>query len=348
VEASTCYYGGGRGICHVGAEEYRRGAGYFREEVFGLADDVHAELNLSCLECHTYQDHNITRSATCGDCHLREEDELARSVHANLTCEACHISSLAGYQATFWAPGNYYSMPTPLAKINYYGIMDVPILIRDEEGKWVPVKPMPQAVLNIRRNLSQRELSFRALPGLRNSSRDAFAVVGTFLLPKYSNAIAWVHMDKISHGFGKGRGCEGCHSGEQRSYAEWSYEGEHMPEPVYFYGESHVVANSSGMFILLKNTSPIPLERAAQYAPWIYGIKWNVPGDFSINGKSDACSSKNCKKCHGSDHETVNPKYLKKRTLLLTATVLLLGAFVALAVVAYLSIKKRKLKYQEK
>jgi hypothetical protein len=350
VEASTCYFGGGRGICHVGAEEYRRGAGYFREEVFGLPNDVHADLNLSCLECHTYQDHNITRSATCSDCHLREEAKLAKSVHANLTCEACHVSSLAGYQATFWAPGDYYGMPTPLAKINYYGIMDVPILIRDDAGKWIPVKPMPQAVLNMKHSLNSTSLSFRALPGLRNSSRDAFAVVGTFSsLPRYNNAIAWVHMDKVSHGFGKGRECDSCHStGEQRSYATWSYEGEHVDESMYFSGESYVIANSTGMFILLRNTSEIPLEKAEQYAPWIYGIRWNFPGDFSIKSKVKYCNDKNCERCHDGVHETVKPKYLKKRSLLLSATILLLGVFVGIAAAAYISRKKRKLKYQEK
>ncbi|NOZ58752.1 MAG: hypothetical protein GXO66_04145 [Euryarchaeota archaeon] len=348
VEASTCYFGGGRGICHVGAEEYRRGAGYFREEVFGLADDVHAELNLSCLECHTYQDHNITRSATCGDCHLREEGELAESVHANLTCEACHVSSLAGYQATFWAPGEYYGMQTPLAKINYYGIMDVPVLIRDMQGRWIPVKPMPQAVLNMRKSLSPTGLRFRTLPGLRNTSSDAFAVAGTFPLPEYGNAIAWVHMDKVSHGFGRGRECEECHSGEQRSHAEWSYEGEHMPEPVYFYGESLVVANSTGMFIILKNTTDVPLAGAAQYAPWIYGVRWRIEGDFSISAKSDACGEGSCSRCHGDAHGTIKPLYMKNRGVLLAVALVLLGALLVVAAAAYLSRKKRKLKYQEK
>ena len=347
VEASTCYFGGGRGICHVGAEEYRRGAGYFREEIFGLPDDIHAELNLSCLECHTYQDHNITRSAICGDCHLKEEDELRSSVHANLTCGACHITALAGYQATFWAPGNYYGKPTPLAKINYYGIMDQPILIREPSGKWIPVKPVPHAVLNMRSNLSPTGVEFRVLPGLRNSSRDAFAVVGTFSLPKYSKAIAWVHMDKVSHGFGKGRECSSCHAeSEQRSRAVWSYAGEHVDEGIYFEGETLVVANSSGMYIFLRNTTEIPMERAAQYAPWLYGIRWKIAGDFSIKGKAKVCKDRNCQRCHGRYHTAVKPAYLKERSLMLPAAVILLGIFAGVATAAYISRKKRKLKYQ--
>jgi len=70
-------------------------------------------------------------------------------VHKKLSCEACHVSNVAGYQATFWGPGVLAGTETPDYKYNgQYGSMKEPILIKDQAGRWIPVKPFPMAVLN--------------------------------------------------------------------------------------------------------------------------------------------------------------------------------------------------------
>ena len=118
-----------------------------------LEDDVHAKNNISCLECHSFEGHEIHREASCDKCHKKIMESMKNSVHRNLTCEACHITKLTGYQITIWGPGDYWGVATPLTKLNAYGTLSKPILIR-VNNIWIPVKPMPQAVLNQRKKLS--------------------------------------------------------------------------------------------------------------------------------------------------------------------------------------------------
>jgi len=309
VSAKSCYFGGGRGLCHLGAEQYRRGSGYFRSSggYSRFEDDIHAT-QLICTDCHTYDNHKIERKATCRDCHLLEQREVKEGVHANLSCEACHISGIAGYMFTFWGDGNYYGMSTPLAKLNSYGVMDYPVLIRDQEGRWIPTKPMPQAVMHLNHIFKRdEEIKFRVIPGLRNSSEDAYYVLGS-LPSDRGYTLVFIHMDKISHGFGKGRKCEGCHStSEQIVKAFWYYPGEHTGEDTSFSGESTIIANSSGIFIKLENTTTLSLK---EFIPLLQ-LNWHVPGDFSLPSKSKYCGD-DCISCHRDYHKTISPVYMKK------------------------------------
>ncbi|RLG58210.1 MAG: hypothetical protein DRN88_01300 [Candidatus Hydrothermarchaeota archaeon] len=311
----SCSSGGGRGICHNGAEEHRRGAGYFREEASlpYLPSDVHVKLNLTCLDCHKFENHEILRKADCKDCHKKAEEELKKSVHSKLSCEACHITKIGGYQLVFWAPGVQFGIATPLAKIIYYGKYDLPLLIKDENGIWVPVKPVPHAVENINACLPETKVSFRDFPD--RSSRDAYAIEACF-----NNTLFWIHMDKCSHGLREARNCSSCHSGEQKIISTWSMEGVHYPIKKPFAGKTIVVGNSSGLFIKIFNITEISKEdltNAWDFAPWITHSYWKIEGDFSIVKKSDKCRE-NCAACHipypqdkERVHLVINPKAMR-------------------------------------
>jgi hypothetical protein len=329
--ATNCYFGGGRGICHAGAEDFRRGGGYFREaSVPPLPPDVHAIKNITCTDCHKISGHNISRKGTCTKCHAQIEKIMKKSMHRNVSCEACHVQEVGGYQLTFWAPGNYWDVLTPITKINYYGVLSNPILIKDQSNVWIPVKPVPHAVLNMKKKLNRTGIKFRNIPGLRNDSRDAYAVVGTYL----NNTVLWIHMDKISHGYGKSRECLSCHADEQKAYSTWTMFGVHvfprLSKP--FYGEHKIVANSSGLYILnIRNTTeiaPRDLKYSINFAPWVYGLEWKVLGDFKIAKLDDKSCGKDCEKCHSIAHGIITPKYMKVKPLLKGIFVIALLGFI--------------------
>ncbi|NOZ77494.1 MAG: hypothetical protein GXO65_07575 [Euryarchaeota archaeon] len=345
VPTESCESGGGRGICHAGAEDFRRGAGYNRDltSLPELPRDAHAAANMTCTDCHQRDGHLFRREVkNCGQCHREAVEGMEESVHRNLSCEACHIQTLGGYQMTIWGPGEYYGVVSPLVKNNYYGVLSEPILIRDQDGIWIPVKALPQAVLNIRGEMSPTGIMFRNLPGVHNRSRDAYAVVGTFKdLPKNNNAVLWVHMDKASHALGPARSCPDCHTtGIQQAASSWIAYGEHVYPPLNrsFTGRYRVVGNATGLYITdIQTTSPISIKdlgHASDFLPWAFGFSWTVRGDFSLPAKDeDACrADRNCTSCHGPGHATVNPAYLRQRPALER---IFLGALLALLVALY-------------
>jgi hypothetical protein len=105
-------YGGGRGqICHAGPEERRRGAGYFGASYAnpeGMEPDIHQVKKVGCLECHPSSKSSkdlghasIKRQGRCDNCHAKEMGSHQLSLHKNLSCEACHIQNISGYQGTY-------------------------------------------------------------------------------------------------------------------------------------------------------------------------------------------------------------------------------------------------------
>ncbi len=295
-------YGGGRGaLCHAGPEDRRRGAGYFGgpfSHPEGMTQDIHVDANVGCLDCHDSSRNNkslghatIIRQATCGNCHQKALKSNATSVHRKLSCEACHISNVAGYQATFWGPGNLAGMETPYYKYNgYYGIMKEPILIKDQKGRWIPVKPFPMAVLNQKSADLKPGLHWRYpanLPKLQRTD-DAWGYVGLFDgLPENNKALLWIQMDKMSHKYGKSRSCESCHgaqNGEQRQEVRWDFSDRGA---LPFAGSHTVLANDKGLFILnIKADEPIELSdgyKLSSLAPWYYlKDKWFIKGNFAL------------------------------------------------------------------
>jgi hypothetical protein len=295
-------YGGGRGpLCHSGPEERRRGAGLFGgpfSHPEGMAQDIHIGNNVGCLDCHDSRRNNrtlghatIIRQATCGNCHAGAVRSNAASVHKKLSCEACHVTNVAGYQATFWGPGILAGTDTPYYKYNgYYGIMKEPILIKDQTGRWIPVKPFPMAVLNQKAADLKPGLHWRYPANLPNLQRtdDAWGYVGLFDgLPENNNALLWIQMDKMSHKYGKSRSCDSCHgskNGEQRQEVSWDFSDKGA---LPFDGSHTVLANNKGIFILGMKTD-VKIEVSEGYklsslAPWCYlKDKWFIKGDFAL------------------------------------------------------------------
>lgn len=90
--------------------------------------DAHANASVSCIECHTTQDHQIGRNRTidsmnpdvypmqqCIDCHFEVTHGMYTDAHlVNVSCESCHIPMLKGGQlpggslllSVDWTSGN--------------------------------------------------------------------------------------------------------------------------------------------------------------------------------------------------------------------------------------------------
>ena len=297
----TCY-GGGRGsICHAGPEDRRRGGGYIAGDYSnpkGLTPDVHYSKGLLCTDCHETAAKDkkllhgqVKRQAKCNKCHEPAVKLISKSIHKKLSCEACHIQDVGGYTATFWGPGKVAGVATPFKKYkDYYGVMKEPILIKDQKGRWMPVKPYAMAAMNQK---SQGELkpglAWRYpmnLPDLERTD-DAYAFVGLLKgMPENDNVLAWIQMDKMSHKYGKSRSCESCHTkdGEQRQEVSWKYT-DQGSEP--FEGKHAVVASRKGLFIKdMQATTEIKVKegwKVSSFAPWYYlKDKWQVKGNFSI------------------------------------------------------------------
>jgi hypothetical protein len=214
----------------------------------------------------------------------------AASLHRNLSCEACHIQMVAGYQGTYWGPGKMAGAATPYFKFKaYYGYMPEPILIRDQKGRWIPVKPFPMAVMNQKASPFTPGLHWRFpvdLPDLQRTD-DAWAYVGLFDgLPENNRAMLWIQMDKMSHKLGKSRSCDSCHAsedGSQRQNVTWEYSD---PGALSFNGGHEVSADKNGLVIgkmQSEKIEPEPGYKVSAFAPWVYlKDKWQVRGDFSL------------------------------------------------------------------
>jgi hypothetical protein len=301
VSSQTCY-GGGRGsLCHAGPEDRRRGGGYmggsFSNPV-GAVPDAHHRKGLVCTDCHDTPARDkkllhgqIKRQVSCLKCHEGAVKSVIKSAHKNVSCEACHIQDVGAYTGTFWGPGKMAGIKTPFFKYKeYYGVMKEPILIKDQKGRWIPVKPYAMAVMNQKNAGGLKPgLAWRFPKNLPEMERtdDAYAFVGLLKgLPSNDNVIAWIQMDKLSHKYDKARRCESCHTadGVQSQVVLWKFA-DAGAEP--FDGKHSVIANKKGLFIKgMQATTEIKVKegwKIEDFAPWYYlKDRWQVKGDFSI------------------------------------------------------------------
>ncbi|MDD2272866.1 MAG: cytochrome c3 family protein [Desulfuromonadaceae bacterium] len=298
----SCYGNGRASICHAGPEDRRRGAGYFGGSFSypeGNEPDVHLTANVGCLDCHDNSKSDkslghgmVKRQAdgSCKRCHPEAVKSHAGSLHKKLSCEACHIQRVAGYQGTYWGPGKLAGTETPYFKYKaYYGIMPEPILIKDQKGRWIPVKPFPMAALNQISSPYKPGLHWRfpaKLPDLQRTD-DAWAYVGLFGgLPENNKALLWIQMDKLSHKLGKSRSCDSCHGdpqGVQHQPVTWDYSD---PGAAPFSGSHTVVGDKKGLSVRDMRSEKIEPDKGvaiSSFAPWVY-LKdaWQVRGDFSL------------------------------------------------------------------
>lgn len=301
VSALSCYGGGRASICHAGPEDRRRGGGYIGGEFAnpkGTAPDVHFTKGITCVDCHDTAARDkklfhgeVKRQATCNRCHANAVASVSASVHRNVTCEACHIQDVGAYAATFWGPGKVAGVKTPFFKYKeYYGVMKEPIIIKNQRGKWIPVKPYAMAVVNQKSGGGLKPgLAWRYpknLPDLERTD-DAYAFVGLLKgLPTNDGALAWIQMDKLSHKYGKARACESCHTrnGEQRQEVSWKFSSKGA-DP--FEGKHTVIAGKKGLFIRdMQALTEIKVKegwKIEDFAPWYYLTdRWEAKGNFSI------------------------------------------------------------------
>ncbi|HAR44937.1 MAG: hypothetical protein A2X56_08750 [Nitrospirae bacterium GWC2_57_13] len=291
--AANCT-GGGRStfVCHAGTMERRRGDSYLGKEFSeppGLPEDVHVREKIECVDCHQTGPGgmgHIERKATCQDCHIEVEEAIAVSVHKNVSCEACHVKVLGGYEMTSWGPGHIMGAANPFKKYSlYYGPMEPPILVKDQKGRWIPMKVWPNSTGYIKDPVEPKPgIIFRWPKG---ETHDAYAQLGTFSFPGGNNLyLAWLQLDQAAHPLGKSRTCGNCHDRtRQVARATWEFYDSQGAEP--FTGRHRIVADEQGLRVEgLEATSKIELMpggRTEDFAAWIHlGDIWKTPGDFSI------------------------------------------------------------------
>jgi hypothetical protein len=276
--------------------ERRRGDSYLGKEFSepaGLPEDVHVKQKMVCVDCHqTGQGGmgHIERRATCQDCHPEVEQAMAKSSHKNVSCEACHVKILGGYEMTSWGAGMVASKPNPFKKYSlYYGPQEPPILIKDLKGIWIPTKIWPNSAGGIKETvLPKQGLTWRWPKG---ETRDAYVQLGTFnFTGGNNNYLAWMQVEQVAHPLGKSRSCESCHaSASQVAKVTWEYLDSQGAKP--FKGSQKVLADKNGLRIVdikaMTNIKPLPDGRTENFAAWMHlGDIWKTSGDFSIP-KSD-------------------------------------------------------------
>lgn len=295
---SCAGYGRGTTICHPGAMQSRRGETYIGGDYSipqGMMADVHYTKDIHCVDCHTTGLQgmgDMQRKANCQDCHIEIEEAHSRGIHKNLECTACHINEARGYQLTVWGPGMIAGEKNPFKKYSlYYGFQGPPLLIKDQKGKWIPVKIWPHSIGNIKEDvLPSERIMFRWPNG---ETRDAYYILGTFSLPHNSKDyisrnnkhLLWFQIEQISHPLGNARDCESCHRDKQVINSSWEFRDDQGAEP--FEGRYKIISDKDGIRLLdLKNTTPIQLlegYKLEDFASWIFfKDKWKIPGDFSI------------------------------------------------------------------
>jgi hypothetical protein len=272
--------------------ERRRGDSYLGKELSeppGLPEDAHVSKKIECADCHQTGPGgmgHLERKATCQDCHLEIERAVPVSIHKNLTCEACHVKVLGGYEMTSWGPGKIASQPNPFKKYSlYYGPQGPPVLIKDQNGRWMPTKIWPNSMGGFKDTVAPTPgLTFRWPTG---ETRDAYAQLGTFSFPGgNNNYLAWIQVEQVAHPLGKPRSCKSCHgSSSQVSHATWRYFDSQGAEP--FTGSQTVVADENGLRVKdIKATSKIKFMedgKTEYFAAWLrLGDIWKTSGNFSI------------------------------------------------------------------
>ena len=289
--AESCAgFGRSTSMCHAGSMQSRRGGTYLGGDYAlpaGMAADRHHEKGLACTACHLTGPKgmgDLERKADCRDCHLEAEEALAKSVHRRLSCAACHIGELGGYQLTVWGPGLVGAEKNPFHKYLYYGIQKPPLLMKDRKGIWQPMKVWPNSVGNIKPEVAASGRFLYRWAG--GETEDAYAVLGTVSIGSGDRHLAWLEAEQAAHPYGKARDCASCHGREeQQVVSRWEFADDQGAEP--FNGGYRIVADAKELRLEgLASDGPIRAQAGfapADFAPWqSFPSIWRVPGDFAI------------------------------------------------------------------
>ncbi|MCX8070181.1 MAG: cytochrome c3 family protein [Thermodesulfovibrionales bacterium] len=281
-----------------------------------MEPDTHYKKGIHCIECHHTGRTgmgDMVRRAGCQDCHVEIEEAHSKSIHKNLDCASCHVNELRGYQLVVWGPGYVAERKNPFKKYSlYYGIQSPPIIMKDQKGKWMPVKIMPHSLGNFSKDvLPSDSIKFRWND---YSTRDAYYILGTFDAPSNNKHLLWLDLQQASHPYGKARKCESCHKQRQEMKSTWEYmdyQGANEP----FSGSYKVVADENGLIVKdfrygeIKVSAGYKLE---DFASWVFfQDKWFIKGNFAINTDRQQYE-KYLKKSKNIDQEIKKLDYLVK------------------------------------
>ncbi|HCC54284.1 MAG TPA: hypothetical protein DEQ20_05075 [Desulfobulbaceae bacterium] len=290
VAESCAGFGRSTSMCHAGSMQSRRGGTYLGGDYSvpaGMTADTHQQKGLHCTDCHLVGEKgmgDMERKADCRDCHRQVEEAIAGSVHRQLSCAACHIGELGGYQITVWGPGIAAGEKNPFHKYLYYGIQKPPLLMKDRGGIWQPMKVWPNSVGNIKPEVAPTGRFLYRWP--KGESEDAYAVLGTVSAGGNDRHLLWLEAEQASHPYGKARDCASCHRGEEQTViSRWEFADDQGAES--FSGGYRIVADGRELRIEgLKSDGPVRPQAGfmlEDFAPWLRFAKaWRVPGDFAI------------------------------------------------------------------
>jgi len=150
-------------------ERYQRGievAGKYHQ---AMLPDVHYEKGMDCGECHSMESLSSGKlsSKECNDCHIPDKNILEHSIDAHLLkmeCSTCHAAWAAVEYGTFWikfegdARKDYFkwikSPSEDYSKSSYKRYNRRPHIGVNEEGKYVPIRPMFINIFSLIRNQS--------------------------------------------------------------------------------------------------------------------------------------------------------------------------------------------------
>ncbi|MFO7983110.1 MAG: cytochrome c3 family protein [Desulfuromonadales bacterium] len=312
--------GSGRGtICHAGPMDRRRGAGFMREEfafpVDELPPDVHRQMGMDCVDCHSMKNHDYGMMAqpdarkACRQCHPEIVSAVSESQHDQVDCSSCHVQAAGAYQFTFYGPGKAQGQFNIFTKHKqYYGVRDLPTLVKHPATeRWLPMKPYPMGVMNIDVAVEATGLMLRTIPEttVEGNERigepasftvartpeqinDMYIITGTVDGLGENNAmLGWIQLDKMSHALGSGRECDTCHgSHEQVSTSWYTYDNPNdVRQP--FSGAYTVKASRDGLFFsgfTHSEIQPVEGRKVSDFAPFaVIDNVWDVEGvDLSI------------------------------------------------------------------
>jgi len=290
VSESCAGLGRSTSMCHAGSMQSRRGGTYLGGDYSvpaGMAADIHQQKGLHCTDCHLVGEKgmgDMERKADCRDCHRQVEEAIAGSVHRRLSCAACHIGELGGYQITVWGPGLVGGEKNPFHKYLYYGTQKPPLLMKDRAGIWQPMKVWPNSVGNIKPAVAPTgRFLYRWAKG---ETADAYAVLGTVSAGGNDRHLLWFEAEQASHSYGKARDCVSCHGREEQTVvSRWEFADDQGAES--FRGGYRIVADGKELRLEgLKSDGPIQAQAGfalTDFAPWPrFSEAWRVPGDFAI------------------------------------------------------------------
>ncbi len=280
-----------------------------------LPRDIHEAAGLSCDDCHTFKDHSYGHLGSedarqsCKNCHSEIYEAVKSGDHKNVDCTSCHIQEVGAYQFTFWGPGKSGGMNNLYSKHKeFYGKRDRPLLVKHPEtGLWIPLKPYPMGVMNIKKETAPTKLMLRTINKTTVKGKteigepekimverkadqvnDMYIITGTYGgFGTNDKMLTWIQMDKMSHSIGKARDCGSCHASHEQNSTSWYTYANANDVKKPFFGSYTVRADKKGLtFNNFTNTEVLPVEgrKTEDFAPFLinYGL-WNVKGiDFEL------------------------------------------------------------------